>query len=404
MCQDSYESTCYDSSVSYLQCFPQSSPLQPPMIPLRGGVLEFHFDVMSDEQESFQYIIRHCDKNWRASNLMTSEYVSGFAGDQIRDFDVSFNTADDYIHYSFAFPSANSSLRISGNYIAIIYRNDDPNILDNRIAILRFIVYEELVTVAPKVTTSSIVSDRFKKQEADCEVVFGNFKVYDPARDLNLRILQNGVVNSTSSFLSPLFIRPDRVSFDYNDGQNTFNAGNEWRHFDLKSVQYVSDELSDIERKDDGWHAYLRTDIPEGKRTYTSKRDINGFFLIQNDLADDSQLEAEYIFIHFLLAMSEIPESDIIIHLPWNFCEQEVLMNYRPYLQAYTATVKMKQGYYNYRYSIRDKYVGEYDISYTEGNHSAAENKYYYILYDSNPSYGYDRVIGFAESTINRNP
>ncbi|MFM7105905.1 MAG: type IX secretion system plug protein domain-containing protein, partial [Flavobacteriales bacterium] len=249
LCQETFESGCFDSSISYLQCFPQSAPLQPPMIPLRGGVLEFHFDVMSDEQESFQYIIRHCDKNWRASNLMTSEYVSGFAGDQIRDFDVSFNTADDYIHYSFVFPSANSSLRISGNYIAMIYRNDDPNILENRIATLRFIVYEELVTVAPKVTTSSIVSDRFKKQEADCEVVFGNFKVYDPARDLNLSILQNGVVNSTSSFLSPLFIRPDRVSFDYNDGQNTFNAGNEWRHFDLKSVQYVSDELSDIERK-----------------------------------------------------------------------------------------------------------------------------------------------------------
>ncbi|MFM7106881.1 MAG: DUF5103 domain-containing protein, partial [Flavobacteriales bacterium] len=326
--QEVYHSRCYDSSISYLQCFPQSFPLQPPIIPLGGGILEFHFDVMSDQQESFQYVIRHCDRDWRPSNLMTSEYINGFAGDQIRDFDVSFNTVDDYVHYSFLFPNSNSSNRISGNYVAIIFRNDDPDILDNRIACIRFIVFEELVTVAPRVSQSSIIIDRFKKQEADCEVVFGNFKVYDPARDLKLAVLQNGIIHSPAMFLQPLFIRPERVSFDYNDGQNTFFAGNEWRHFDLKSLQYASDEISSIDRMEDGWHAIMRSDIPEGKRTYSSNRDINGNYLIQNDLADDSQLESEYVYVHFVLAMNEIPESDIIIELPWNICENAVTMKY----------------------------------------------------------------------------
>lgn len=402
--QEIFQSCCIDTNISYLQCFPQSSPLQPAMIPLRGGILEFHFDMMSSQQESFQYVIRHCDKDWRASNLMSSEFINGFAMDQIRDFDVSFNTVEDYIHYSFVFPNANSSARISGNYVAIIFRNDDPDILENRIACLRFVVYEELVTVAPRVSQSSIIIDRFKKQEADCEVVFGNFKVYDPARDLKLVILQNGFISAPAKFLEPLFIRPDRVSFDYNDGRNSFYAGNEWRHFDLKNLQYVSDEIRDIDRKEDGWHANLRVDSPEGKRIYSSNRDINGNYIIINDLADDSQLESEYVYVHFALDMKEIPESDVIIELPWNIRENMIVMKYSSFDQQYSATVKLKQGYYNYRYSIRDRYVGVNDLSQTEGNHSAAENKYYYILYDSNPAYGYDRVTGYAEYTINRNP
>lgn len=335
---------------------------------------------------------------------MTSEYLNGFEGDQIRAVDISFNTVEDYVHYSFTFPNANSTARISGNYVAIIYRNDDPEVKENQIACFRFIVYEELVTVAPKVTQSSIITDRFKRQEADCEVIFGGFKVYDSARDLNLAIFQNGFIHSAPQFLRPLFIRPDRVSFDYNDGQNTFSGGNEWRHFDLKSLQYVSDELSGIDRLEDGWHAYLRTDIPEGKRTYSSQRDINGSYIIQNDLADDSQLEAEYVSVHFSLAMNEISESDVIIELPWNICNKSVVMKYSSYTQSYRASVKLKQGYYNYRYVVRDRYVGENDLSLTEGNHSETENKYYYILYDSNPLYGYDRVIGYSEYNINRMP
>ena len=402
--QEVYQSSCFDPDISYMQCFPQLSPLQPPIIPLRGGVLEFHFDMMSSQQESFQYVIRHCDRDWRASNLMTSEFLNGFSSDQIRDFDVSFNTVEDYVHYSFLFPNSHSAARISGNYVAIIFRNDDPDVPENRIACLRFIIYEELVTLAPRVSQSSIITDRFKKQEADCEVVFGNYKVYDSARDLKLLVLQNGLMHSPALFLQPLFIRPDRVSFDYNDGQNTFFAGNEWRHFDLKSLQYVSDELIGIERKDDGWHAYLRADLPEGKRTYSSNRDINGSYIIQNDIADDSQLEAEYVLVHFVLSMNEIPESDIFIELPWNTCENLIAMKYSSFAQAYTASVKLKQGYYNYRYSIHDRYAGGNDVSQTEGNHSATENKYYYILYDSNPAYSYDRITGYAEYTINRTP
>jgi hypothetical protein len=378
--------------------------LKCPIIPLSGGIIEFHFDMLSDEQEALQYIVRHCDKNWKISDLMTSEYINGFNGDQIRDFDISFNTLDDYVHYTFTFPNSISSPRISGNYVAIIYRNGDPDIPENQLACIKFIVYEELVTIAPRVSPSSIISERFKKQEADCEVVFGNFKVYDPSRDLSLKILQNDLEQNTSQYLSPLFIRPDRVSFDYNEGQNTFDGGNEWRHFDLKNLQYVSDELSAIQREEDGWHAYLRQDIPESKRAYSFKRDINGTCLIQNDLADDSHLESEYVLVQFVLTTPEIPESEVIIDLPGNFCETHVVMTYSPYMQSYKSTVKLKQGYYNYRYAVRDRYVGGMDISFTEGNHSATENKYNYILYDSNPIYGYDRIIGYTEFSIYKSP
>ena len=54
-----------------------------------GSVNEqFHisFDVLSGIEYDLYYVIEHCDFNWEKSNILKSEYISGFDDVKIEDY------------------------------------------------------------------------------------------------------------------------------------------------------------------------------------------------------------------------------------------------------------------------------------------------------------------------------
>lgn len=71
-------------------------------------------------------------------------------------------------------------------------------------------------------------------------------------------------------------------------------------------------------------------------------------------------------------------------------------MEYEEAAKAYTATILMKQGLYNYRYLLYDNYHPAPDLTYTEGNHFETENNYTVIVYYSDQALGLDRIIGLT--------
>ena len=62
--------------------------------------LELRFDDLTTDISNFFVTIEHFDSNWKKSNLLKSEYVEGFMKDEIINYDYSFNTLREYIHYS----------------------------------------------------------------------------------------------------------------------------------------------------------------------------------------------------------------------------------------------------------------------------------------------------------------
>lgn len=378
-----------------MQVYPEDNPLGYPFIALHSSEkLEFHFDVMTTEMETYNFGILHCDHAWKTDDIPPNEYIQGFQTLSISEFDAGFSTMFDYVHYSFTYPADMSKPRYSGNYAMVVFSGQDIHDKSSWLITYRFIIYENTVSVISRVTAPSVVSRRFTGQEVDFDIGYKGFSIYDPMKEINVSILQNMNWKTAKHDLKPIFIKQDVLTFDYSTGENVFDGGSEWRNYEVKDIRYVSSEVSAIMREPDGYHVHLRQDIPEGKKAYATWPDLNGNVLIRNDDASDSDLESDYVWVHFQLAMPEIFESDVFVEGRFNsFQKTPDQCVYNKTTGAYEATLLLKQGYYNYRYYTRDKFYANDDLSYTEGNYTATQNDYHIIVYMYDRNLNCDRII-----------
>jgi len=377
------------------QCYPAGNPLGYPAIGLMSGeAIEFHFDIMENSFETYNYGVIHCDHNWNPSDLHSNEYIQGFPSNQISDMEPSFGTMYNYVHYSFQYPDEMSTPRYSGNYAMVVYSGSD--ILDRKFWLIsyRFIVYESAVNILPRVIPSSIIANRFTSQEVDFDINHKDFRIIDPMRDLHVSILQNFDWQQSRNGLKPIFIKPDVLTFDYTMGENNFDGANEWRAFEVKDVRFNSSEVETITLEEDGYHVYLRPDLIEGKRAYATWQDINGNFLIRNDLGGDDEVESEYLWAHFTLVMPQAEEAEVFIQGRFNeFKTENVSCTYDESVGAYKCKILLKQGYYNYRYVLRDRFYSADNVRFTEGSHAVTENVYHVLVYMYDRNLGCDRII-----------
>jgi len=385
----------YYSSIQTVQAYPVGSPLMAPLLGLNSGEqLEFHFDEMDGDLNTYFYGAIHCTSNWQKSDIESSEYLQGFPSQRIDYIEQSFSTVYEFVHYKFTFPNDMSKPRYSGNYLMVVSSSQDLSIEEDWIVTYRFMVYESVINLAAQVKPSTVIADRFKKQQVDFNIYHKDFKIFDPMRDVSATLIQNMNWQNTISGLKPVFIKMEELTFDYTSGQNSFWAGTEWRNFEMKNVNFASSEVMDITYEEDGFNVYLRPDLPQGGRAYSSEIDINGTYLVKNDQASDSDLEAEYVWVNFFLEMAEILESEVIIEGRFSeFLSEPIVCKYNPVKRGYTAKVLMKQGYYNYRYAIRDSYQAQDAITYTEGSDSQTENDYLVVIYMNDRNLDCDRII-----------
>ncbi len=401
--QQVFQNATFREGIQTIQVYPEGNPLGYPFIGLNFGEnLEFHFDIMSTDLTVYSYGILHCTHDWKKSDLESSEYLTGFQTQNISTFDAGFNTMYEYAHYQFSFPNDMSRPKYSGNYVMIVFEGTNIEDASSWLITYRFMVYESQVSVLSKVGASSVIADRYSKQEVDFDIGYKDFTMYDPMREINVTVLQNMQWETAVNELKPIFMKPEVLTFDYNLGENSFEGASEWRNFDAKNVRYVSAEIEAIMLESDGYNVYLRTDLPEGKKAYATWTDLNGNYLIRNDQADDSNLEAEYVLVHFRLKIPEISESEILIEGKFNqFGKQPIKCAYDKIEGVYKAKLLLKQGYYNYRFTIRDKYYSMNNLRATEGSHAATENDYHIIVYKYDRNLDCDRIIAVkADNSI----
>lgn len=393
--QNTYSNKVFNSSIKSAQVYPMDDPLGTPYIGLNSGEkLTFHFDEMEGDVETYYFGAIHCTQNWTKSNIESTAYLQGFPSDRISEVENSFNTMYEFVHYEFTFPNDMSKPRYSGNYLMVVSSSQDLSDESDWIVSYCFVVYELAVNLVASVKPSSVIADRFKKQQVDFAVYHKDFKIFDPWRDVSATIIQNNNWNNAIIGLSPVFVKMDELTFDYSAGENSFYAGKEWRNFEMKNLNFASIEVETIVYEQDGYNVYLRPDIPEGGKVHSSSTDLNGNYFIKNDLSGDYHVESEYVWVNFFLQMAEIPESEVIIEGRFaEFDAQPYICRYDRNKRGYVAKILMKQGYYNYRYAVRDRYHAFDDISYTEGSDVQTENDYTLIIYMHDSYLESDRVI-----------
>ena len=272
-----------------------------PIISLSGNeTIKLSFDDLRRENSIYNYTIVHCNANWSPSDLEQNEYIEGFFEDELFDFEYSNNTDLYYTHYNATIPNENMKPTKSGNYIIMVYKVNDK---EHPILTKRFMVYENRVSISMDIKRATDVNESYFRQEVDFKINHNGYDIKDPFGRLNVVLMQNYRWDNAITGLKPKFIKDTELNYDFNNSENVFDANNEFRYFDLKSIRYQTIRVKRIqfEAHDKLTHAYLLDDESRSFKQYYSQTDLNGNFLIKRNEGGNSETEAEYIKVHFKL-------------------------------------------------------------------------------------------------------
>lgn len=387
-----FTNTVYQDNIYTPLLYRNGGELTYPIIELNSDEeLYLGFDELSDETSQYYYTIVHCNSRWEPSGLSPLDYMEGFVENPLNKFEFSFNTLVPYIHYSLVFPNQDMKPRISGNYIIIIYTSDKEPVLTRR-----FMVYEPLCEIAAEVKRTSVVDKMKSHQEVDF-TLRTSFRYNDPYEEIKPVIVQNGFWATALYGLKPLYVKENELIYDYFE-ENLFGGGGEFRYLDLKSLRYQSERIAGIEFKKPYHHILVVKDEQRRYKVYLNWQDINGKFLIKNSDAEKSNSESDYTITHFRIA-TDRPVKNGNLYVAGGFSDWQLddryRLEYNEKEQLYSASVMLKQGYYNYQYVFVDDSVKTPDISYTEGNHFETENEYMILVYYKGFGSRYEKLTGY---------
>ncbi|MBL0341909.1 MAG: DUF5103 domain-containing protein [Bacteroidetes bacterium] len=229
-----FENYIYKNTIKSVVLEQEFLRLSQPIIELgKGERLILSFDDLDGDFKNYSYTLIHCDANWVPSNLLQNEYLSGFTEDRILNYRTSFNTLQNYTHYIQEIPGREAKPFISGNYIVKVYVEGAP---DFPVLTRRMMVIQPKAAIEGTVQQATIVNDRYSKQEIDFSVFYKGIQVTNPFEDIKVVLMQNGRWDNAVSGMKPLFLRDNELEYNY-DEENTFNGGNEFRTFDLRTLR-----------------------------------------------------------------------------------------------------------------------------------------------------------------------
>ena len=355
--------------------------------------LELRFDDLTTNISNFFVTIEHFDSNWKKSNLLKSEYVEGFMKDEIINYDYSFNTLQEYIHYNYIFPSENLKPTISGNYKLKVFDNYGDTIFSRK-----FMVLEKKVNLNVNIKKATLSQDRKIKHEIDFTINHKNFDIVDPFSQVKVIIKQNNKDDNAITDLKPMYIRNSTLIYDFNE-ENTFLGNNEFRHFDIKSMRYYSERIKNIYSDSSKFKVTLYSDTKKTFNNYSIEPDLNGKFYIKSQEARNSSTEAEYVDVLFSLRSEYISNGDLYIIGEINDWKknENFKLDYNFQKKQYEKEVILKQGYYNYHYAINDTSLDYLDVASIEGTHYQTRNEYQIYVYFKDLNDRYEKLIGFTK-------
>jgi len=391
-----YKNGTFNAQIKTVLCHKIKDELSSAIINLNSeDKLLVSFDDLDADIKNYYYTIIHLNADWTKSDLMQSEYISGFTDEPITDYAFSFNTIQKYTHYSFAFPTVEIKPLLSGNYVFKLYEEGG-----DVIAFKRFMVLETTLRIEAEVRRATLVEDRRTKHEIDFTIKHPNLVVADPFSDIKVSIKQNNREDNTITDLKPLFVKNKVLIYDYQE-DNTFLGNNEFRHFDIKSLRYQSERIKEITFDSTYHHVYLFKDRKRSFDRYSIEPDINGKFLIKSQEAWKSTIEADYAFVHFTLPVEEISYGELYLlgaFSDWEI-KEDFKLHYNKEKKQYEGNVYLKQGYYNYHYALKDTTTNRVDVSFIEGTHYQTRNDYYIYVYYRAVGDRYDRFVGFLKTS-----
>ena len=385
------EDYVYVENIKSAKFYAGNNPLNYPVSDISGNpALILSFDDIEGDSKDYYYSIIHCDRNWEISNLEEADFLDGFNREEIKNKTNSSFTLLQYTHYSLRLPNSNTRWIISGNYILIVFNEDDEPIITKR-----FLVVDNKIGVDAIIEHSKNVSEYYSHQSLNINLNIKDYAVVDPLKELTVTVLQNDKWIDAVQNVKPKYLLGDVLEFDAFD-PFLFKALNEFRYFDTRTLNATNLEIHSIEINRKGVDVVLEKDLIRKYSNYFFHKDINGNFLILNTDNPNGSISGQYTDVYFTLE-TMAPVKDHDVYVIGGFCDWQLYdenkLNYNKSESAYQGKILFKQGVFDYYYALVDK-DDKIDLSAMEGSWFETENDYMILVYHRPFGGRYDKLVG----------
>ena len=392
--QTTYRTRIINPNIKTLQIGVMGVKLGLPIIELNSTqALQISFDEMSHSAHSYTYKVLHCNADWIASDLSTNEYLSAYTTGNITDYNLSVNTTYLYTHYIFRLPNNDMGFKISGNFVVIIYEDNE---LDKPVAEACFSVVDPKVSITTVVRGNTDTELSGRLQQLDFEIELNGYSVRDAASEIKVVVRQNNRFDNEVKNLKPTYMSNSKLSF-INNKSLIFEGGSEFHRFDISSVYAASEGVAAIKYMQPHYEVFMTEDKIQTSKTYQQDFDVNGKFIINMQDTEEDDVEADYMLVHFTLPTAK-PFFDGQIYLGGEFNYNQMndafRMNYDNNAGAYVQTLMLKQGGYNYQYWFLPKGERKASSERIGGSYWQTGNEYTIYVYHRAWGERYDRLIG----------
>ena len=385
----------YDKNIRTLQILPNGEPLQIPCIEFNSvDAIEISFDELGYEQSNFYYKVIHCDAYWNESGLLSMEYLNGFDGGIIDDYDYSVNTTVNYIHYRVSFPNDDVQLKISGNYAVLIARDGDFE--RGLVAVACFSLVEPIVNIDLEVSGKTMKELNGRYQSVSLNLGVRGVEAQDKMKDFIVVVKQNDRLDNIAYLTCPTFVKGDNLCYENNEAL-IFEGGNQYRSIDFSSRYTYGAGIDHIEFDKEMYHVVLEAAKSRAGNPEAYLKDAHGGYIVNLQKNNYSDTEADYMWVHFYYPAEE-PYFEgrmyLLGNLTHNLVNDECEMIYDVSDKCYVRSLLLKQGGYNFIYALKAKNRDILSVMQTEGSYWQSSNKYVVLVYYRPFGARYDRLVG----------
>ena len=313
-----------------------------------GNTFHISFDQMSHNVRAYTYTVVHMNaERTKESDLLSSEYLTGFTTADITDYEHSINTTREYTHYWFTFPNADMQLTKSGNYRLTVYEDGNP---DKKVIDIDFCVVEPRVAVKANVRTNTDIEFNGRYQQIDMDINMVGVEMKN-ANEFKVLVRQNNRTDNEVWLTHPTYVESKKLRY-VNCRDLIFEGTNEYHHFDAFSPYYAGAGIDRVFFENGDYHVMLFPDeISNG--TYIHEFDSNGQFIINAERTNNSDVEGEYMWVHWTVPADK-PWFDGSLYIGGELFNNDLQltnrMQYDVEHKCYWLTSLVKQGGYDYQY------------------------------------------------------
>ncbi len=400
-----YDNIEYVPEIKTIEFYNTQKEQSMPVLNLGGtDRLILKFDDLRTGSKNIYYTFTHCNGDWEPSNITQLDFLDGYTNDRVNQYRVSANTYQKYLHYEVTLPNQIVGMpKVAGNYLLKVYEDgDESRLLFTR----RFYVINTKMFLQAQIVPSNNISLRKSNQKINFTIQTSGIVVQNPYQDLRILILQNRRYDLAKWTRKPVFIKADLLT--YNDfNSNDFAGGNEFTFFDTRTFRIKSQKVFQL-TKDSLFNAVLFADALQDKpETYTFTFDENGKFYIRNQDGTVANADADYCQVDFALKADNLfPNGDVYVVGLFNQFQksQTNKMMYSATSKQYTLKMLLKQGVYDYNYSLADANGKLLDNNFVTGSFFESDNDYQIFVYYRQPGSRFEEIVAFAELNSSKAP